>query len=350
MSGGGQDVLEVTDLRRHFEQRGLVRRTASVRAVDGVSFAIARGQAFGLVGESGSGKSTVARCVLGLERVDGGRVVMAGQDVTRTRAGDRRSARDTMQAVFQNPASSLNPRWTVSDCIAEPLVVRGVGGADTRARIREVLAQVGLTAAMARRHPHELSGGQQQRVAMARAIATRPQLIVADEPLSALDVSIQAQILNLMLELKESTGLSYLFISHDLTVTRHLCEVVAVFYRGRIVESGPSSEVFAHPRHPYTAALVAASVQRAMPGERHLPASGHGGGGAETGAAVGCGYAPRCPAAQAQCLEAAPMLAAAQVAAGSAPGSHLTACWYPLDSEPAPTGDRSDDQPTGGAL
>lgn len=256
------DILQVTDLRRHFRQRGWARRGAAIRAVDGVSFAIARGQAFGLVGESGSGKSTVARCVLGLERIDGGRVVLAGEDVTRTRPGERRSARARLQAVFQNPASSLNPRWTVSECVAEPLVVRGVNARETERRVREVLHQVGLTTAMARRHPHELSGGQQQRVAMARAIATRPDLVVADEPLSALDVSIQAQILNLMLDLKESAGLSYLFISHDLTVTRHLCEVVAVFYRGRIVESGQSAEVFANPQHPYTAALVAASVER----------------------------------------------------------------------------------------
>lgn len=348
MSAVETDVLEVTDLLRHFGQRGWARRGAAIKAVDGVSFAIARGQAFGLVGESGSGKSTVARCVLGLERIDGGHVTLAGEDVTRTRTGERRSARSRMQAVFQNPASSLNPRWTVSESVAEPLMVRGIAAGEAAARVREVLAQVGLTAAMARRHPHELSGGQQQRVAMARAIATRPDLVVADEPLSALDVSIQAQILNLMLELKQSTGLSYLFISHDLTVTRHLCEVVAVFYRGRIVESGPSAEVFANPRHPYTAALVAASVQRAAPGGRHLSATGPG-NGAEAVAAAGCSYAPRCPAATAECGEAAPALVPTEPPApGAEPGrgGHHAACWHPLDVlQPA---ERRTDQRNGG--
>jgi oligopeptide/dipeptide ABC transporter ATP-binding protein len=341
VSGIEADVLEVSDLRRHFGQRGWARRGAAIKAVDGVSFAIARGEAFGLVGESGSGKSTVARCVLGLERIDGGRVMLAGEDVTRT---GERSARSRLQAVFQNPASSLNPRWTVSECVAEPLRVRGIAAGEADARVREVLHQVGLTAAMARRHPHELSGGQQQRVAMARAISTRPELVVADEPLSALDVSIQAQILNLMLELKKSIGLSYLFISHDLTVTRHLCEVVAVFYRGRIVESGPSAEVFAHPRHPYTAALVAASVQRAAPGGRNLSMNGPG-NGAEEGAATGCSYAPRCPSATGDCLKAAPALVPTQPPApeaGAGRRSHLAACWHPLDEQPGPAARRND--------
>ncbi len=253
-------LLRVRDLCRYYRQSSLPwRRAGRVHAADGVSFDIDSGQAFGLVGESGSGKSTVARCVLRLEKPDSGRIVLDGTDITRLSDSRLRPLRRQVQTVFQDPASSLNPRWQIADIVAEPLHSFGYDRRARDQRVREVVDLVGLSRGRLRAYPHQLSGGQQQRVAIARALTLNPALIVADEPLSALDVSIQAQVLNLLLELKRELGIAYLFISHDLPVTQHLCETVAVFHLGKIVESGPSSEVFRTPAHPYTAALVSAA-------------------------------------------------------------------------------------------
>ena len=231
----------------------------AVRAVDGVSFAIREGETLGLVGESGSGKSTTGRTLLRLERATDGQVLFDGTDVTALQAAELRRARRDMQMIFQDPYASLNPRMRVGTAVREPLDVHGIGTpAERGARVAELLERVGLESDFARRYPHELSGGQRQRVGIARALATRPRFVVADEPISALDVSIQAQIVNLLSELKEDLGLTYLFIAHDLAMVRYLSDRVAVMYLGRLVEVGRREDVFDRPLHPYTRALISA--------------------------------------------------------------------------------------------
>lgn len=252
-------LLEVNDLTKRY--RPVSRRpgtTPTPPAVDHVSFAIAPGEILGLVGESGSGKSTTGRMVLRLEEPSGGSVHFEGQDITALPARRMKALRRDLGVVFQDPYAALNPRMTVGDFVAEPFIVHGVGA--SRAARREMVAalfrQVGLDPRMMVRYPHEFSGGQRQRVNIARAIALRPRLIVADEPITALDVSIQAQIINLFLDLHAELGIAYLFIAHDLSMVRYLCHRVAVMLRGRIVEIGPSDAVFAAPGHPYTRALI----------------------------------------------------------------------------------------------
>jgi oligopeptide transport system ATP-binding protein len=254
MSNAAEPLLVVTDLACEFHSAA-----GRVRAVDGVSFSIARGETFGLVGESGCGKSTVARMVVGLLPPTSGAVRLAGEAVDdRSLAARRRRAR-LVQMVFQDPFGSLNPRRTIARIIGEPLAVNGIGTDDERrARVAELMRTVGLDPSAAARYPHELSGGQRQRVAIARALALDPALVVCDEPVSALDVSIQAQVLNLFRKLQVERGLAYLFISHDLAVVRHVADRIGVMVRGRIVESGPTDEVIGAPRHPYTQTLLAA--------------------------------------------------------------------------------------------
>jgi ABC-type oligopeptide transport system ATPase subunit len=239
-----------------------------VRAVDDVSFAVQEGETFGLVGESGSGKTTTGRCILRLIEPSGGDIVFKGSDVRRLSKTELRRARRDFQIVFQDPYSSLNPRMRVGEIVAEPLVIHGLGDRRERAeKVRSLFDLVGLDPAATRKYPHEFSGGQRQRIGLARALALEPSFVVADEPVSALDVSVQAQVVNLMLDLQARLGLTYLFIAHDLRLVRQVCRRVAVMYRGRIVEMGSAAAIFDRPAHDYTKALLSA-IPRVTPGMR----------------------------------------------------------------------------------
>jgi oligopeptide transport system ATP-binding protein len=253
-------LLEVRDLTKHFTRsRGPWRAPAIVRAVDGISFTIEEGETFGLVGESGSGKTTVGRCILRLIEPTSGEVRFRDEDVLAFSRTRMRQARRDMQIVFQDPFSSLNPRMRVGAIVGEPLVIHRMGTrAEQRARVAELLGLVGLDPSHADRHPHEFSGGQRQRIGLARALALSPSLVIADEPVSALDLSVQAQIVNLLMDLQAQLKLTYLFIAHDLRLVRHICSRVAVMYLGRIVELGHTASLFTAPAHPYTRALLSA--------------------------------------------------------------------------------------------
>jgi peptide/nickel transport system ATP-binding protein len=289
---------------------------ARARVLHGIDLAIDDGGSLGIVGESGSGKSTLARAVLALERPQAGTVRLRGQDLFALRARDLRSARRHVQPVFQDPYGSLDPRLTVGRSIGEPLAaLERDTAADRRARVAAMLEAVGLPAAAAQKYPHEFSGGQRQRIAIARALVSHPALVVADEPVSALDVSVQAQVLNLMLDLRARLGLAWLFISHDLAVVRLITEQVLVLFRGRVVEVGPTAAVFATPLHPYTQALVAAVPRIGAARTRaaavvEMPAP-----------AQGCAYAGRCPRAQPLCRAQAPAL--------GPDAAHRAACHFP---------------------
>ena len=253
-------LLEVTNLTKEFSRRGvLFGRGSVVRAVDGVTFSIDEGETFGLVGESGSGKTTTGRCILRLIEPTSGSVRFKGEDVLRFSRARMRQARRDMQIVFQDPYSSLNPRMRVGDIVEEPLIIHKMGAkAERRARVAELFELVGLDATQITRYPHQFSGGQRQRIGLARALALNPSLIIADEPVSALDVSVQAQVVNLLMDLQERLKLTYLFIAHDLRLVRHICSRVAVMYLGKLVETGPTESLFAAPAHPYTRALLSA--------------------------------------------------------------------------------------------
>ena len=331
-------ILSVRGLVKHFPVRKglLLDRTVDVvRAVDGVDFEIAEGQTLGLVGESGSGKSTAGYCVLQLIRPTAGEVVFLGRDLTKLRGEELRRGRRDMQIVFQDPYSSLDPRMTVASIVREPLDVHGIGTRSERdQRVRGLLDRVGFDPGFARRYPHEFSGGQRQRVGIARALALEPKLVVCDEPVSALDVSIQAQILNLLLSLQRDFDLTYLFISHDLGVVRHVSTRIAVMYLGRIVELGAAADVYSNPRHPYTAALLSA-VPKGEEGEVHRDRIVLTGDvPSPVDPPPGCAFHPRCPKARLvtgredevpeSCRTDIPALA--KVAA-----DHAAACWYPLE-------------------
>jgi oligopeptide/dipeptide ABC transporter ATP-binding protein len=318
-------LLEVAGLRKHFRAtRGFPRPvTTIVRAVDGVDFSIAAGEAFGLVGESGCGKSTAARAALRLIEPDAGSIHLGGQDVRAARGADLTKLRRRAQIVFQDPYSSLNPRRTIGQTLAEPLAVHGLArGAAARDRAAGLLEEVGLPPGALSRYPHEFSGGQRQRIGIARALTVQPDLIVADEPVSALDVSVQAQVLLLLRRLQERHGLTFLFVSHDLGVIRWFCTRVAVMYLGRIVERGSVAEVFARPRHPYTRILRDASPvpdpasRGALPrvvGE--IPSAAN--------PPAGCHFHPRCPRASDLCRDTYP--------AWQEAGGHGVACHHPLE-------------------
>ncbi len=304
-------LLEVRDLAKHYPVRSgmiIARQTGTVRAVDGVSFHVDRGETLALVGESGCGKSTTARLALRLIEPSAGSIRFDGADVTTIGGAALRALRRRAQIVFQDPYASLNPRMSVGETIAEPMIVHGVGDAAARrARVEELLALVGLAPFHAARFPHEFSGGQRQRIGIARALSLRPELIVCDEPVSALDVSIQAQVVNLLKDLQRRFGLAYLFIAHDLAVVKHMADRVAVMYLGRIVEIAPKRSLFAQPRHPYTRALLAA-----IP---HPDPNGRGrvvplGGDVPSPMAVppGCRFHTRCAFAEARCWVEEPAL------------------------------------------
>jgi oligopeptide transport system ATP-binding protein len=253
-------LLEVENLVKEFRRkRGFLAPTSVVRAVDDVSFSVDQGETFGLVGESGSGKTTTGRCVLRLIEPTSGKVRFKGEDVLALSASRMRAARRDMQIVFQDPYSSLNPRMRVGAIVEEPLIIHKMGNRRERgARVAELFDLVGLDPSQLARYPHQFSGGQRQRIGLARALALNPSLIVADEPVSALDVSVQAQVINLLMDLQQRLKLTYVFIAHDLRLVRHICTRVAVMYLGRIVEMGETESIFAAPAHPYTRALLSA--------------------------------------------------------------------------------------------
>jgi oligopeptide/dipeptide ABC transporter ATP-binding protein len=317
-------VLQATDLIKHFPvARGLFGRArAFVKAVDGVSLAVDAGRTLAVVGESGCGKSTLARLLLRLIEPDAGTIELDGLDLLRLDERALLRARSRIQMVFQDPYGSLNPRMSAGDALAEPLRLHGVGTpADRGARVRQLLDQVGLPAAAARRYPHEFSGGQRQRLAIARALAAGPRVLVCDEPVSALDVSIQAQILNLLADLQRELGLAYVFISHDLAVVRQVADEVAVMVLGRVVERGDAASVFARPRHPYTQALLAAAP---VPDpRRRLSADAVPAGDVPSPLSPppGCHFHTRCPHADARCRSEAPPLAAMDATVA-------VACWH----------------------
>jgi len=314
-------VVEVEGLKKHFPIRGgLLRRLAGhVLAVDGVSFAIGEGETLGLVGESGCGKSTVGRVVLRLIEPTAGAVRLRGQDITGLGRRAMRPLRRQMQIVFQDPFASLNPRMRAGAIVGEPLRVHGVAnGADREARVARLFDRVGLRPQQMRSYPHEFSGGQRQRISIARALALDPQFIVADEPVSALDVSIQAQVINLLGELQRELRLSYLFISHNLAVVEHISHRVAVMYLGRIVEHADRATLFARPLHPYTEALLAA-VPLADPAAKRVKLRVEGDVPSPIRPPPGCHFHPRCRYAEARCRVEAPALR--EVGPG-----HLVAC------------------------
>jgi peptide/nickel transport system ATP-binding protein len=316
-------LLEVVDLFKAY-RLNRPRPFAPHRlrpALSGVSFSVMASRSFGIVGESGSGKSTLARIALALDRPDSGVVKLEGRSLFDLSRGELRRMRAHMQMIFQDPYGSLDPRMRVERIVVEPLAALGLtSAAERRARVAESLQAVGLRESDATKYPHEFSGGQRQRIAIARALITRPKLVIADEPVSALDVSVQAQALNLMSDLQREAGVTFLLISHDLGVVAHICEMTAVMFRGRIVEIGPTAELFAAPAHPYTRELVDATPRldgsttvAAPPSALPAPTSG-----------AGCPYAPRCAYAKARCLGERPALTSV---AGE---GRCAACHFPL--------------------
>lgn len=301
-----QDVVKTFPLHHGLFGGG----RAVVHALSGVSFAVRAGETLGIVGESGCGKTTLGKTLMRLHPADGGRILLHGQDITRTEGRALRRLRRTIQMVFQDPFSSFNPRMTCGRIVAEPLEIHGIAAGRARQeRVAALFAQVGLRAEQMRRYPHQLSGGQRQRLGIARALAVQPEIIVADEPVSALDVSVQAQVLNLMADLQRGSDLAFLFISHDLAVVEHIAHRVAVMYLGRIVEIGAKRAVFATPQHPYTQALLEA-VPAPRPGAKRERVILRGDVPSPVDPPPGCAFHTRCPLAQPVCRERTPALAA----------------------------------------
>src|SRR6266576_847109 len=309
----GAPLLEVTDLVKHYPVRGGVLRrvVGTVHSVEGFSFSLGTGETLGLVGESGCGKSTVARSILRLVEPTSGSIKLNGRDITHLGKAELRPVRRSMQIVFQDPFASLNPRMTAGDIVGEPLSVQGLAaGSKKRDRVAELFQQVGLRPDQMQNYPHQFSGGQRQRICIARALSLGPRLIVCDEPVSALDVSIQAQVINLLIDLQREHDFSYLFIAHDLAVVAHISHRVAVMYLGRIVEIADKAELFANPRHPYTQALLA-SVPVANPKVRNLAPAIDGDVPSPINPPSGCAFHTRCRYVMDRCKVETPRLAEA---------------------------------------
>ena len=325
-NGRGGKLLEVRDLKMHFPiTRGIIvqRQVGAIKAVDGIDFTLFRGETLGLVGESGCGKSTTGRAILQLHRPTHGEVLFEGKDLTKTKGEELRKMRRRMQMIFQDPYASLNPRMTVGSIIGEPLEVHGIGSGrkDRQERVQVLLKTVGLNPYFVNRYPHEFSGGQRQRIGIARALAVNPSFIVCDEPISALDVSIQAQIINLLEDLQEELGLTYLFIAHDLSVVRHISDRIAVMYLGKIAEVADRDELYANPMHPYTQALLSAvpipdpqieNQRRRIILEGDVPSPAN--------PPKGCNFSTRCPRVMDICKEKDPPFK--EYSSG-----HYVACW-----------------------
>ena len=318
------ELLKVEDLKTYFPiRKGLLRRTVGyARAVDGISFGIRPGRTLGLVGESGCGKTTVARSIARLVPVTAGRVVFDGEDILSADKRQLRQLRKQISIVFQDPFGSLNPRMTVGNIIGEPLEVhKKLSGREVTEKVATLLCKVGLSGEYMNRYPHEFSGGQRQRIGIARALAPEPKLVICDEPVSALDVSVQAQILNVLKDLQEEFGLTFLFIAHNPAVVEFFCDVVAVMYMGRILEQADSEELYRNPRHPYTRALMSA-----IPGGACSQHDKRGEFESELANIFdrpdGCAFAPRCPLAEGDCLKQRPVLEEK-----SDCQDHFVACW-----------------------
>ncbi len=337
-------LVEVSHLVKNFRvTRGVMQRTIGmVQAVSDVSFTVGTGETFGIVGESGCGKTTIGRLLVGLDRPTSGTIRIAGKRLDELHGKERRKARRDVQLMFQDPYSSLNPRMRIGTIIREPLDIQKIGTRkERREHVASLLSEVGLSAKMADRYPHELSGGQRQRIGLARALALRPRLIVADEPVSALDVSIRSQILNLMNDLQSRHGLTYVVISHDLSVTKYISDRIAVIYLGKLVELCDSNDLYEEPAHPYTSGLIQAipipdpGIERNKSGDvpkGELPSA--------LDPPSGCRYRTRCPLAQEICAQAEPPLR--PIRAG-----HLVACHFPLLKEVADAAGQTEPLPTG---
>lgn len=315
-------LLQVKDLTKEFPIKGglFSRQVASVKAVQGVSFEIKQGETLGLVGESGCGKSTLGRCIIRLIEPTSGQVFFQGKEITGVHGEELRALRRQMQIIFQDPYASLNPRMTVGSIIAEPLIIHSLFDSkkDRTDRVKQLLETVGLRPEHINRYPHEFSGGQRQRIGIARALAVDPKFIVCDEPVSALDVSIQAQVINLLMDLQQKLGLTYLFIAHDLKVVEHISTRVAVMYLGRVVELADADELYLHPQHPYTRALMSA-IPVPDPRKKEQRIILHGDVPSPINPPVGCHFHPRCPDMIEECKKTCPSLRITRPA-------HDTAC------------------------
>jgi oligopeptide transport system ATP-binding protein len=318
-----ENILEVTNVKKYFPiKKGLLlREVGQVKAVDDVSFFVRKGETLGLVGESGCGKSTLGRTLIRLYEPTAGEVKFEGENFLNVKGETLRKKRKDIQMIFQDPYASLDPRMTIGQILAQPFEIHGMLSAKERIeKVKELLTTVGLKASQVNRYPHEFSGGQRQRISIARAIALNPSLVIADEPVSALDVSIQAQILNLMKDLQEKLNLTYVFISHDLSVIEHLCDRIAVMYLGKIVEIAPRDELFKNPKHPYTKALISA-IPRVGEGKKQMKKSLSGEVPSPINPPPGCPFHPRCPHKMDICSQRLPSLLAQDNA------EHKTACW-----------------------
>ncbi|MGW5936560.1 ABC transporter ATP-binding protein [Streptomyces celluloflavus] len=339
-AGPREPILEVRDLVKHYPlTRGVVfrKQVGAVRAVDGVSFTLHEGETLGIVGESGCGKSTVARLLVGLERPTAGRIRYRGQDITELSGRALKAVRRDIQMVFQDPYTSLNPRMTVGDIIGEPYEIHPevAPKGDRRRKVQDLLDVVGLNPEYVNRYPHQFSGGQRQRIGIARGLALRPKIIVADEPVSALDVSVQAQVVNLLERLQDEFDLSYVFIAHDLSVVRHISDRVAVMYLGRIVETGTDEQIYDHPTHPYTQALLSAVPvpdPRAREGRTRILLTGDVPSPANPPS--GCRFRTRCWKAAEKCAEVVPPLDVPAAFRGTdGPARHPSACHFAAERQ-----------------